>query len=63
MYTILTILSIISFYASFICMIVIYKTKNKKLKPLLFILFGASIIIFFIWGIYRNFNLPEWYFK
>ena len=63
MYILFTILTTISFYSSLAIMIIIYITKNKKLKILMFILFGLTILLFFIWGIYRNFNLPEWYSK
>ena len=63
MYILFTILTTISFYSSLAIMIIIYITKNKKLKILMFILFGLTLLLFFIWGIYRNFNSPDWYSK
>ena len=63
MYLLFTILTIISFYSSLAIMITIYVTKNKKLKILMFILFGLTLILFTIWGFYRNLNHPDWYLK
>lgn len=63
MYLLFTILTIISFYSTLAIMIIIYITKNKKLKPLMYILFGLTIVLFMIWGFYRNFNLPDWHLK
>jgi len=63
MYLLFTILTIISFYSTLAIMIIIYITKNKKFKIIMYILFGLTIILFMIWGFYRNINLPDWFFN
>lgn len=57
MFNLITILTIILFYITFVFLVVFIKKKNNKYLVLFTVFIVLTIIIFFIWGILRNLNI------
>lgn len=57
-YIVITIITVISFWGCFASLLYCYH-HNKK-KGLFLTLLIITILLFIIWGFFRNFNKPNW---